>query len=106
MGYYAGLLRSAYGKLGFTVSDVAEMTVSDILLAEKGHEDKLDNDEVNFRKLARLLVLVNADPKSSRTPDIDTIWPPRYAARKKQSELLNKDRVQMMLEAYKNKHKN
>ena len=100
MKYYTGLLRSAYGKLGLSVKEVAEMTVSDILLCEKGYEDKLDDVEVNYRKLARIILAVNADPKSQKEIDMDKFWPTRHHVKSKQEVALTKSRMQEMLDAY------
>lgn len=74
------------------------MTVSDILLCEKGYEDHLDNEEVNWRKQTRIMIAINS--KSNSEIDMDKIWPTRHHVKSRQAEAISKERMLAMLEAY------
>ena len=65
----------AFGKMGLTPSELEQYTFAQFDLKCKGFQNFNLDKENYFRKLAYLMVCINADPKSQKKPDLDDIWP-------------------------------
>lgn len=65
----------AFGQMGLSPRELAELTPFQFELKCKGYRSGLLVIEENFRKLGWIVFAMNADPKSSKKTTLDDIWP-------------------------------
>lgn len=96
------MLEFAYGELGLTPVELAELTPFDFELKVSGHINGLERSENNFRKLAWITFALNADPKSSKGTTIDEIWPVRGTkAKREKTKLFSDSKMKTMMSKFK-----
>lgn len=95
------MLEFAYGELGLTTGELAELTPFEFELKVSGYLNKLDKLENNYRKLAWINFALNTDPKSSKGMTVDDIWPTRHTKDKpKKKALFSKAQIKKMIDKH------
>jgi hypothetical protein len=61
--------------MGLTPSELEQYTFAQFEVKCKGFQNFNLDQENYFRKLAYIMVSINTDPKSTKKPELDDIWP-------------------------------
>lgn len=88
--------------MGLSVAEFAALTPFHFDLKCRGYLSARDDEEMNFRRLAHIIFMLNSDPKVSKKTSIDDIWPTRNSqVKKKQQKVFTKKTVSSMLSNFK-----
>lgn len=86
----------AYGRMGLSVTEFAEITPFVFDLKYKGFKDLDYTYELRFRKLAYMIYAVNADPKGPKLT-LDDVWPMPGRRAKQATTLFSKKQIDKLV---------